>query len=66
VALEMPLVDLGADPADRPVAAPGDPAPHVDRAQERVALLVQMVEPLERQGLHPARIIRVQGARELD
>ena len=66
VALEMAAVDLGADPADRLRAAPGDPVLDLDRAQEWVLRLVQMIQPLDRERLHPARITGVDGSRHAD
>ena len=59
MALEMPAIDLRADPADRHAVAVGQPVAHLDRPHERILGRIEMIQPLEGQRLHPARVVGV-------
>jgi len=54
--LYMPSVDLGADPADRPRSPARYPVGDLYITEERVSPSIEMLQPLGRQGLHPAWI----------
>ncbi len=63
VAIEVQLVDLGADPADRLTIGAGQPGAPAGMAKERIALR-QCLPPLHVQGRDPVRIVAVEGVRD--
>jgi hypothetical protein len=57
---------VGADPADRLIAAPGEKVLSLGVLEERVLAAVEMALPLGDQWRHPVRRAGVEAERELD
>ena len=64
VALQMQVIDLGADPPDRALVPDRQPVADLGVVEPRVLLGVQVLEALEHERLHPVPVARVERRRQ--
>ena len=64
VPLEMQVIDLGADPADRAPVAEGEPVGDLGVIEPGVLLRIQVFEALEHQRLNPVPVAGMKPRRQ--